>query len=79
MPALYTRAAYVVKEGFMETSQLLKQILNQIVNDLERNATAIDVLASGTTGQKAVTQSEMSAGKNRAAYNGLRKQIDALP
>jgi hypothetical protein len=63
----------------MATAQLLKDILTKIVNDLERNATAIDVLASGATGQKAVTQKEMSAGKNRAAYNGLRKEIDALP
>ena len=56
----------------------LKNVLTQIVNDLEKTAQALDVLRSGATGQKALTVSEISSGKNRSFYNGLRKQIDDL-
>lgn len=61
----------------MENTDKLKNVLNLIVNDLEKSAIAIEVLSSGATDQK--TAAEFVALKNMGFYDSLRKQIDALP
>jgi hypothetical protein len=54
----------------------LKEILKQIVADLEKSAAAIEVLRSGTNIE--VTALDLAVQKNREFYNSLRKQIGAL-
>lgn len=55
----------------------LKEILKEIVNDLEEIRVAV-AARSGGLGMKSRTDAETVAGANREAYKKLRKRIDAL-
>jgi hypothetical protein len=55
----------------------LKDILNKIVNDLEKSAIAAYALGSGIVDKK--TAKELAYQQNKEFYNSLRQQIDALP
>lgn len=61
--------------GMLPTEEL-KEILKQIVADLEKSAAAIEVLRSGANIE--VTALDLAVQKNREFYNSLRKQIGAL-
>jgi hypothetical protein len=54
----------------------LKEILKQIVADLEKSAAAIEVLRSAANVE--VTTLDLAVQKNREFYNSLRKQIGSL-
>jgi hypothetical protein len=56
----------------------MKDILKEIVDDLEQIRVALAALTA-SSGDQARTAGEITAGANRAAYNKLRKRIDALP
>ncbi len=54
----------------------LKEILKQIVADLEKSAAAIESLKSGENTE--VTALDLAVQKNRDFYHSLRKQIGEL-
>ena len=59
----------------------LKDILKEIVTDLEEIRAILAGLQgvqSAESKDRSRTVSEIAAGANRAAYNSLRKRIDAL-
>jgi hypothetical protein len=55
----------------------LKEILKQIVADLEKSAAEIEIL-SASAGVE-LTALDLAVQKNRDFYNSLRSQIGALP
>jgi hypothetical protein len=62
--------------GFTFMSEL-KKILKKIVDDLEKSAVGIRVLASGASDQR--TAKELAVQENKSFYSSLRQEIDALP
>jgi hypothetical protein len=54
----------------------LKEILKQIVADLEKSAAAIEILSSNAGVE--LTALDLAVQKNREFYNSLRSQIGAL-
>ena len=61
----------------MATAELLKDVLTNIVNDLQKSAAMIEVLESGAKDKR--TALELATQKHRSFYDSLRKKIDVLP
>lgn len=57
----------------------MKDVLNSLVNAVENLQVEIAMLRATVEGKNARTTGELVAGRVRAGFETLRKQIDALP
>lgn len=57
----------------------MRQVLREIVAEIEKQAMAIVVLEAESKGQDARLALELTASAMKRQYDNLRKRIDALP